>query len=368
WFKVEPGLYTIVSNENIEITPGIPDSVQVPPASVVLAPFLLERSEAGIITRRLNEEIRQRAGSNLTLHANHPLWLGHDLIGFGTLRPALDPESLQFRVGINSNPEEAEIYVDDVLAGTTPIEFSLTGGKHRVLIRKEDFEDAVYYVRLEGDADIDAVLAPSAAVAMEGGSERYSTLVAPFYSMTEPNEQLARLFADTLLLTLEDDDRLDVSPSAIPWIQRDSLIHPDYLPLEEIGADLMVSGFFIEIDGRLNIQANLYDVQAETIRASVTWFGTAGMDIFDAMDEIALEFAREVDRVLPAAGRTLITRHETVYSGVDRSEGLIARKKIIRKRWVDNPNVLTVQSGFGGVMERFILSDGGSTSNVMRFD
>jgi len=368
WFKVEPGTYTLTPEDNLTIRPDAPDIVLVPESSVVLAPFLLLRSTSGVITGRLNEEVRQRAGRDLILHVDYPQWSGRNLIGFGTLRPALDPETLQFQVNISSKPDGADIYVDDVLAGITPLEFSIAGGKHRILIRDDGYEDAVYYVRLEGDADVDAVLSPSQSAAMEDGKERYSTLVAPFVSLSGEDNQLARLFADTLLLTLEEDERLEVTPSTVPWIQRDALIHPDFLPLEEVGADLVVSGFFTEDKGKLNIQANLYDVQAETIRASVTWYGTAGFDIFDAMDEIAVEFAQEVDRVLPPAGRTLITRQETMFSGSDRSESLIARKKIIRKRWEEQPNVLTFQSGIGGIMEEFTISDGVSSKKVALSD
>ena len=368
WFKVKPGQYAIVPDDNIRIPADIPISIQIPPDSVVLAPFLLERSSAGVEIRRLNEEIRQRAGRELTLNLNHPQWLDRNLVGFGTLRPALDPETLQFKVCIDTDPEGAEIYVDDILAGTAPLEFSLPGGKHRFLIRNEGYEDAVYYVRLEGDAKIDAVLIPMEASAMENRTEQYTTLVAPFVSLGDENRQLAGLFADTLLLTLEEDSRLDVRYSEFPWTQRDILIQPDFLSLEEVGADLLVSGFFTEQDGILSIQANLYDVQAETIRAAVTWYGSAGFDIFDAMDEIAAEFAAEVDRVLPAAGRTLITRQETVYSGVNRSESLLARKKIIRKRWRTRPDTFMLKTSFTGSLEGYILDDNGSTRDVSTSD
>jgi len=364
WFKVDPGLYTLSPGRGLELSPNIPGSIEVPPSSVVLAPFMLERSSEGVQTRRLNEEVRQRSGSDLTLHIESPQWLGRNLIGFGTLRPALDPETQQFTVDISADPEGADIYVDDVLAGTAPLVFSLAGGKHRVLIRHDGFEDAVYYVRLEGDADIEAFLVPAESGPMKNSSEHYTTLVAPFVSLGEQNGQLARLFADTLLLTLENDDRLDVKPSAVPWIQRDTLVQPDFIPLEELGADLVVSGFFIEENGELSIQANLYDVQAETIRAAVTWYGSSGFDIFDAMDEIADEFAAEVDRVLPAAGRTLITRQETVYSGVNRNESLLTRKKIIRKRWEDRPDTFMLQGSFTGSLESYIIEDNGSTRDI----
>jgi TolB-like protein len=301
-------------------------------------------------------------------NVDYPVWSGRDLIGFGTLRPELDSETLRFKVAVTADPEGAEVYVNDILAGSSPIEFELTGGKHRILVRAEGFEDAVYFVRLEGDAEIEAALEPAADEEPVSIREQYGTLVAPFVSVGDTNDQLARLFADTLLLTLEEDDRLDVVPSTVPWERRDALIHPNFLTLEESGADLVVSGLFYDDDDGLTIQANLYDVQAETIRAAVTWQGIAGLDIFDAMDEIALEFAAEVDRVLPEAGRTLVTRTETVYEGADRGESLLSRKKIINRRWSDYPNVLTVQSGFGGFFESYELEDGGFFNDAGKFD
>jgi hypothetical protein len=91
-------------------------------------------------------------------NVDYPVWSGRDLIGFGTLRPELDSETLRFKVAVTADPEGAEVYVNDILAGSSPIEFELTGGKHRILVRAEGFEDAVYFVRLEGDAEIEAAL------------------------------------------------------------------------------------------------------------------------------------------------------------------------------------------------------------------
>ena len=368
WFRVKPGRYTLRPDEGLRRAPRVPAEVEVPPSSIVLAPFGLVRSAEGVSARQIDESDRQRAGRRLVSYVDYPVWSGRDLIGFGTLRPELDSETLRYKVAVSADPEGADVYVDDILTGTTPIDFELTGGKHRILVRAEGYEDAIYFIRLEGDAEIEAALEPAAETAPVSTREQYGTLVAPFVSVGETNDQLARLFADTLLLTLEEDDRLDVVPSTVPWERRDALVHPNFLKLEEAGADLVVSGFFIDDDEGLTIQANLYDVQAETVRAAVTWQGIAGLDIFDAMDEIALEFAAEVDRVLPEAGRTLVTRTETVYGGADRGESLLSRKKIIRRRWSDYPNVLTLQSGFGGFFESYDLEDNVFSRNASKFD
>lgn len=368
WFVVDPASYTLEADEMLEVSGGIPNSVTVPSSSIVLAPFRLSAGPGGIRNLQIDESLRQWAGRELALQINYPEWSGRDLIGFGTLRPSLDPETLRFQVEINSEQDDSEVYIDDVLMGQTPLQFEMTGGKYRILVRSSGFEDAIYYVRLEGDAQIDAALLPLIESEDIPVQDLYATLVGPFIPLGEPDEQLSRLFADTLLLTLEDDERLRVLPSAIPWVKRDSLLQPDFLKLEETGTDLVVSGFFGEKDGSLAIQANLYDVQAETVRAAVTWYGAAGLDIFDAMDQIAAEFADEVDRVLPAAGRILITRKETVFSAVGKEENLLSRKKIIRKRWEDSPNVLTIEGGFGGNMTRFDLNDSGNTNTIGQFE
>jgi len=57
-------------------------------------------------------------------------------------------------------------------------------------------------------------------------------------------------------------------------------------------------------------------VPCNIIKAGITWTGPIGLNIFDAVDEIFLAFLEGVDKVLPKAGKVLIKRNSTVYSGL----------------------------------------------------
>ncbi len=352
WFRVSPGSYhlDIVNNETvIDVPPGI---IMVAPVRIVL--FSSEGNSA-LRLEPVDEEDRQKAAFDLALFYDFPEWQGRDYIGFGSIRPSVDQVQTLFEATIKSNPQGAEIFFDDRLVGTTPLTLTLKGGKHKLLFRAEGREDVTRYVRLEGDADI-LVELPQ-AVKSGSGQETFKTLIGPFYPVGETDEQINTLFVDTLELVLEDDPRFNLIRSEIPWKHTGSLSQPDFSLLEETGADLVVSGTFLKQGNYLVVQANLYDIQAESVKTGTFWTGDVGLSIFDAMDLIAEKFLEEVDRVLPAAGRVLITRTEIIYGALSSQEQGINRKQMINRRWQEYPDSLSLQAGIGGVKdEDYILS------------
>jgi len=146
-----------------------------------------------------------------------------------------------------------------------------------------------------------------------------------------------------------------------------SLLVPDYRMLEKEEADLMVGGFFEEKNNSLIIQADMYDVQAETVKAGITWIGEPGLDIFDALDEIAADFTREVDKVLPSAGRTLMEKAETVYSGNTQLENMVLRKWMIDSRWRKHKNIISFITGIGLYNEKYLF-ESAYTDTVSKFN
>ena len=50
WVKVEPGTYVLAGSGDLTLTRGLPDRVEVPPGTIILAPFLLERDAEGVRT------------------------------------------------------------------------------------------------------------------------------------------------------------------------------------------------------------------------------------------------------------------------------------------------------------------------------
>ncbi len=52
-------------------------------------------------------------------------------------------------VNINSDPEGASVTIDDVPRGTTPLEVSLTVGKHNIVVTKEGYTGYVSSLDVE---------------------------------------------------------------------------------------------------------------------------------------------------------------------------------------------------------------------------
>ncbi|MCK5248727.1 MAG: PEGA domain-containing protein, partial [Spirochaetaceae bacterium] len=252
-----------------------------------------------------------------------------------------------------SDPPGAEIFLDDQLVGISPLTLTLPGGKYKLLFRSVSREDVTRYVRLEGNAEILVELPP--ATESVSDRETYHTIIGPFFPGGEADEQINTLFVDTLEIVLEDDPRLTLIRTDIPWERMGNLVMPDYSLLEETGADLVVTGTFLKHGNKLVVQANLYDIQAESVKSGTFWTGEVGLSILDAMDLIAEKFMEEVDRVLPDAGRVLITRSEVVYGALSDEEQGISRKQLINRRWQEYPDSLNIQLGIGGVMQEGLV-------------
>lgn len=365
WFRVSPGSYSIHIDEGI--TAAV---IDVPPGTIMVAPIRLviksEGTAQSIFVEPVDEEDRQKAALRLGLYYDFPEWYGREYAGFGSLRPTVEQEQTLFTATLTTDTPGAEVYLNDRLAGATPLELNLTGTKHKLLFRAEGREDVTRYIKLERDADI--VIEMPIAVEQSSGKETFRTIVGPFFPKGEADEQLANLFADTLQITLEEDERLNVVREEIVWTDEQGIIYPDYSTIDEGGADLIVSGFFRKEGNQLTVLANLYDVQAESSKASFNWSGTIGLSIFDAMDEISESFMEDVDRYLPDAGRVLETRTEVLYKDTSREEYEIFRNSLVQNRWSDSRHSLSLFLGIGGGMEDIIVDNGSSQTDLFRYE
>ncbi|MCK5734941.1 MAG: PEGA domain-containing protein, partial [Spirochaetaceae bacterium] len=363
WFRVTPGSYSVYIDEG-----NIAAVIEVPPETIMVAPIRLVISSDGaaryIFVEPVDEEDRQKAALNLGLYYDFPEWYGRKYLGFGSLRPTVEQERKLFTATLTTNPSEAEVYLDDRLVGSTPLELNLTGSKHKLLFRAEGREDITRYIKLERDADI--VIEMPITIEQSAGRETYRTIVGPFFPKGEADEQLANLFADTLQITLEEDERLNVVREEIIWNDELGITSPNYSTIEKSGADLIVSGFFQKEGNELTVLANLYDIQAESSKASFTWSGTIGLSIFDAMDEISASFMEAVDHYLPDAGRILETRTEVLYEDTSQAEYEYFRNSLVRNRWRDSRHSFSLFLGLGGGMEELVVDNGTSQFNLIR--
>ena len=366
--RCAPGLYSIHPLGKTAIdTVEIDTEVILPVNTVRLAPYRLristdDEGESYIISEMNDEEDRQRSGQILASFIRFPGWASKDLEGFGSIRPALFTSELFHEVMIDSYPSDAETYIDGLLMGRTPLVLNLSPGKKQVQFHLDGREDVSRYF----DPQLDEILKieiPLLETEFEETGNAYTLTASPFYSMGNPDSQLSRLFSESIMFVLEEDPGLVVSGSEIPWVKRSAIMLPDFSLPEASGTDLVASGLFLRDGNELTIQANLYDVRNETIKAGVRWSGPVGLDLFGAVDEISEAFVAEVDRVLPEAGKTLITRQETVFTGTTEDENLLARKKVIQARRTWN-HLLSLSIGIAGMDESLILDDGVSTAEL----
>jgi hypothetical protein len=366
--RCKPGSYSVhpLGGANLDSSEIVSELI-LPEETVRLAPFRLRvtmNDDGGIriVSEMNDEEDRQRAGRVLASFVTFPNWASSQLEGFGGIRPALNSSELLYKVVIGSQPENAEIYMDGLLIGRSPLAVYLSPGKKQLQFRLSGRDDVIRYIEPESDEILEVEL-PSAREDSRDAGNVFILKTAPFYSMGNPDPQLSTLFSESIMFVLEDDLRLEVSTSDIPWVSRGAVMLPDFSNHEASGIDLVASGIFLRDGKELTIQANLYDVRNETIKAGIRWSGPVGLDLFEAVDEISEAFVTEVDKVLPEAGKTLITRQETVYTGTGTDEMLLSRKKVVQARRSWN-HLLSLSIGTLGLDEGLVLDDGISTAEL----
>ena len=152
---------------------------------------------------------------------------------------------------------------------------------------------------------------------------------------------------DTLIPVLKEDSRLEIITGDIKWNKYSDIIQPDFNSSELSDIDLVATGKFLRGEDKLTVIANLYDVKSETIKAGITWEGSIGLNIFDAIDEISQDFRDEVDKVIPEAGKVLIMRNDIIYSGLSSFDARIERKLQIKNRF-SRKHLFSVITGLSG--------------------
>ena len=102
-------------------------------------------------------------GTEITAFVNGDLRL--NLVSFRpTPSASTAADELKTVLKINSTPDGAQVEIDGVAAGNTPLKVTLTGGKHEISIKKDGYSEWRKSLNLGPDmAQVDAVLQPPAA-------------------------------------------------------------------------------------------------------------------------------------------------------------------------------------------------------------
>jgi len=372
---VEPGRWYIskrvlrVPADNYEQWVGAPSSImiEVSENSVILLPFQLYSiwSESGQLRasrRTMLEELQRSISNDLQDRLGFGEWAGASFVGFGQCIPRFMPTLDFYAVTFTSNPSAADIFVNDRKIGTTPFTTELSPDKQYVEFRKEGFSPYRAYLELQADTELSVQLnlvTESAASLNEPeapsipgiAAERYRLAISTFENLGNPEDAyLSDLFRISLQVVLERDKRLEVldmyksDPS-----QAEVGVIPDFSSATAEVADLLINGEY-QIQGTsVFVRGVLYDVRKEGVKTALLYMGEAGIDIFQTIDAMTIEFAEAVDRVLPEAGRQIITEQEVVQADLTEKKRLATFQEIIRRRQQKN-NAWQISAAIGGLL------------------
>ena len=378
----------LASGENNQtVSPPVLLPLEISANMVYLFPYIVTarryRHDGGRLVgsyMEMRPEVQAAIALDLQDRINFASWTGSSFIGFGSSIPRFSPRLDSYAVSVSSNPGRAEVYINDRKQGQTPLTMELDSGRHYLEVRKEGFSPYRSYLQLDSDTEVQldlTVLAEDSSMDTQSESQsalsdlgagiaapRFSTyrlLIDRFVNLgAETDVYLSDLFRTSLQVVLERDRRLEVldvtNLSASEGEVGNYSVLPDFSAATELAADLLISGdFFVDGDAVL-VRGCLYDVRKVGVKAAVLYQGEAGIEIFDTIDNMTLEFAGAVDRVLPEAGREIITETELVSASIIETERRIGAKELIKRRSLLN-TAWQGSAGLGGILLTVVNSD-----------
>ncbi len=320
--------------------------VTVAPGSVTLCPLkALVAAGAQVELRPVQPEDQRRASETLTDYIGFEQWMGSAFEGFGPYRPRYRLEKESYSIQVASDPEGAQVVIDEQNWGRTPIPVQLSAGKHLLKLDKEGFQPVRKFVTVEGDGEINTTLslrreqqAEEAAASQPG---TYHILLAPFENLGDGRYDFYEpVFFDTLKIGLGGNPRLVVLEGT------GAEEAASFAEAERSGAELLVRGEFQAGPDELFVYAGLYDVKSERVKTAVVYTGESGFSVFDSIDALASEFADKVAKVLPEPGSEIIEESQEVTQEIVTYERKITQREIIARR-VGKPNSAAAYVLFG---------------------
>jgi hypothetical protein len=388
---VEPGKYQMMSREVTQnwgsgsntrrLGFSFYQDITVPADSIVLAPYKIVATMSGRSNYwgsmpLLTDTDQQKIAEELTDTIGFSDWIGRLLIGFGKHTPRFTLRQDEYRLRLVSNPEGAEVIVDNAVIGSTPTAVDLKAGKHLVEVRKEGFSTWRNYI--DADSDNEIVIELKTVTADGGGvaeapvlaRNQYGLVVTPFRNIgSAEHDYLQSVFDQSLSATFSQDKRIVVfrTPEDLPASDsRTESLKPDFEAAIKTGADLLIAGDYYTREENLLIHASLYDVQKESVKADILYTSKTGFSIFDSVDDMTVEFGAAVDKILPESGREIIQKQEVVRSEITTMEKMVSQKDVIEKRNRKRHD-LSLSLGLGAILDTVDYTDGGAPESISRY-
>ena len=303
-----------------------------------------------ISLEKMRPEDRRKAAAELIRELPFFLWSGSSYVGFGPFSPEPIFTPKTFMVQFDTEPQGTELILDDESYGTTPLSAELSSGEHQLELIYPDETMDRKKLNISGNESF-RFLATKASGRKKGVK---LALVVPFRNEGDPAyDYLSSVFSDSLALTVSESGKIvTVHPSpklveeaeALP---RDERYFRYVQEAEEAGADLIIDGGYSAGDEEVLTRGIVYDVSRNLVQTSTLYTGPAGLDIFDSIDEMALSFAEELDRVLPEIGQKVIRLEESKSEETLRFQRSVAQQKIMAAR--DSRRFMgDIGIGFGG--------------------
>ena len=347
FYKVKAGKYRMV-NRTIRwgkegITrpdPPYQEEFQVQPGSIVLLPVKITNrpgKKGNVIPDHefITPDDQRKVAEEASDYIDFGNWIGSDFAGFGPYRPRFSIEEDTYVYTISSNPSEAQVSIDDIKYGTSPIIANLTPGKHLIAAAKSGYGDTKTFATVDSDGEILLELPP--VVAQEGrifeSGQQISVLLVPFRNMeTHEEDSLSLVFSDSLAAALSEQERLLVQEYPPDRLPEKIAYTPDFSYAEEKGVDLILSGHYMSVGEELLVHAVLFDTQSEMVKTSLTYRGEAGTTVFDSIDSMSDEFFQAFTIVLPKVGEKVIEEKDQIRSRIIAYDRRRTEKEIVEKR------------------------------------
>ncbi|MBN1799792.1 MAG: PEGA domain-containing protein [Spirochaetales bacterium] len=341
--KLEAGSYQVQLAENA--ANPIIKQYEIKPQAVILFPYSFTIADNGKVSYlRVTADEQQKAVQLLLNHIDFEPWVGNGYIGFGKARPKMYLSQNSRSITINSDPAGASIFIDNIDWGTTPKKIELSAGKYLLRLEKEGFKPLKRIISVENNNQEYYTLEPLSTETKVIKKDTYSIMVFPFVNIQDENyNPYGNIFLNTFNTNFIKDKELRVIQVA-GMGNPGRADYPDLKLAAKNGAELVVAGRYQESKEKLFVHALLYDVQSERVKYAVIYISEAGFSVFDSIDDISLNFSREVSRVLPKPGNPILEQEGNVSAELSAYEKQVFMNRIISKRcsW---PHVLSINAG-----------------------
>ena len=329
----------------LPVAPGVvrleeDERITVPAGAVVLYPLIVGPEE---YRRDVLPADQRRAMEVLTRYVGFEEWFGREYVNFGPFRPKQYLSGEYFPLEVRSEPEGSTITIDNVVWGETPQTLELNAGKYLIEISREGYSSYRKVVTVDEPMALSPRLLPLEDDRTE--PEQYKIMVNPFQTLNPEDNPYGDVITSTMLINLDSDPRLQAvkADEAGPGAP-----YPDFIPAEEAGADLMVTGRYHLEDESLYLEAVLYETTSRRVKTAETYVTETGFAVFDSIDEISAGFAEAVSRSLPHPGSPIMDKESAISEQLVVYEQQIYRDRMIGSR-LDRKNQISMQVGIGGL-------------------